>query len=122
MVEFVLVLGLLLLLVFGVVQVALVLHLRAVVTADAAEGARHEAAAGAARGAGADRAETLLDGSVGAATRARLACTSTRARPADVPDSLPPVVTVRCAGDVPLSLLRVRVRLEGVGHALLEAP
>jgi len=102
--------------------VALVLHLRAVVTADAAEGARHEASAGAAPGSGGARAEDLLAGSVGAATRARLSCTSTRAVPAGAAVDLPPVVTVRCSGDVPLALLPVRVHLDGLGHALLEGP
>ncbi len=113
--------GLLLLLVFGIVQVALVLHLRAVVSADAAEGARHEAASGAARGSGGRRAEQLLDTTVAAGVRSRLACTSTRVQPA-VPADLPPVVTVRCSGDVGLALLGVSVHLDGVGHAVLEAP
>ena len=59
-VEFVLVGGLLLLLVLGVVQLALVLHTRNVLSADAAEGARHGANLGRAPATGGTYADALL--------------------------------------------------------------
>lgn len=119
--ELVLVLGLLLGLVMGLVQVTLVAHVRNVVTADAAEGARYEAAAGRALGSGGQHAQALLGDALADDVRRRLSCTSTRAQPKGA-GPLPPVVTVRCAGDVPLTLLPITLHLETVGHALLEAP
>lgn len=116
------VLGLLLLLIFGLVQVTLVAHLRSVVTADAAEGARYEAAAGRPGGSGGRHAAALLERTLSSGVRQRLACTSTRQRPAAAAPALPPVVTVRCSGDVPLTLVPLSVHLDGVGHALMEAP
>lgn len=63
--EFALALPLLLLVLVGTVQFALVLHARSVVETAAIEGARRAAAVGAAPAEGAARAQTLLDAGLG---------------------------------------------------------
>jgi len=109
--------GLLLLLVLGVVQVALLLHVRAVVTADAAEGARAEANAGAPAGSGGRRAADLVGAGLGSRISGPLACASSRDRV-----DAAPVVTVTCEGELRLWLLPLTVHLRESAHALREGP
>ncbi|MET0930613.1 MAG: TadE family protein [Aeromicrobium sp.] len=59
-VEFVLIMTLLVPLVLGIVQVALVLHVRNTLAAAASEGARASAPLGSSPGAGADRTRTMI--------------------------------------------------------------
>ena len=117
-----LVAALLVTVVLGVAQVALLLHVRSVLTADAAEGARTEAAAGASAGSGATRAHALIAGTLSARVSRAVACTSDRARPPGAPAALPAVVAVTCSGDVGLLLLPGHLHYDVTGHALLERP
>ena len=113
MVDFVLVVPLILLVAVAVVQLALVLHVRASLTAAAAEGARAAALAGADPRAGVLRARALLDGNV-----ADSVVVDVGARP-DVVDGLP-VMAVRIEAVLPLfGLLGPRL-LTVEGHALRE--
>ena len=63
-VDFVLVLLVLLPLVLGILQLALVLHVRNTLASAAAEGARHAAVAGSSAPAGAAKVEELVDGAL----------------------------------------------------------
>jgi Flp pilus assembly protein TadG len=65
-VDFVLVLLVLLPLVLGILQLALVLHVRNTLASAAAEGARHAAVAGSSAGAGAAKVQELVDGALSA--------------------------------------------------------
>lgn len=107
------VLGLLLIVFLGVAEVALLLHVRDVVTADAAEGARYEANAGAEQGSGASRALALMGTTLANGTRRQLTCASSRV--ADV-------VAVTCGGRLSLPFLPLDVKLSQTAHALLEQP
>ena len=62
--DFVLVLLVLLPLVLGILQLALVLHVRNTLASAAAEGARHAAVAGSSTGAGAAKVQELVDGAL----------------------------------------------------------
>ena len=96
-VDFVLVALPLLFLLLAVLQVAAYLHLRAVVVAGAAEGARHAAAAGMSTRDGGPWAERVLAEGVSARTAAGLDCTAS-----EVPGAAGGVlVAVRCRGAVP---------------------
>lgn len=66
MVDFVLVLLVLLPLVLGILQLALVLHVRNTLASAAAEGARHAVVAGSSAGAGAAKVQELVDGALSA--------------------------------------------------------
>jgi Flp pilus assembly protein TadG len=116
-VEFVLVGGLLLLLVLGIVQLALVLHTRNVLSADAAEGARHGANLGRAPAAGGAYADALLRRSVPGAARG-IACAG---RPETGGGGVPQVA-VTCAGALRLSLVPLgpELRMSVTGHAVRE--
>lgn len=63
-VDFVLVLLVLLPLVLGILQLALVLHVRNTLASAAAEGARHAAVAGSSASAGQAKVEELIDGAL----------------------------------------------------------
>ncbi len=63
-VDFVLVLLVLLPLVLGILQLALVLHVRNTLASAASEGARHAAVAGSSAPAGAAKAQELVDGAL----------------------------------------------------------
>ena len=63
-VDFVLVLLVLLPLVLGILQLALVLHVRNTLASAAAEGARHAAVAGSSAAAGQAKVEELVDGAL----------------------------------------------------------
>jgi Flp pilus assembly protein TadG len=116
-VEFVLVAVLLVLLLLAVAQVAVYLHLRAVTTASAAEGARYAANADVPAEAGAARAEDVLRGGVGAGTAGRLRCVASDT----TADGL---VAVRCSGALPVFFAPLGgvLPVDVTGHALEEGP
>jgi Flp pilus assembly protein TadG len=113
-VEFVLVSGLLLLLFLGVIQVGLVLHMRNVITADAAEGARYAANESVDPAAGAIRASALTAQSLSSKVAGTVPCTG--ALEGDL-------VAVTCEGQLPLTFLPIgSIHLHAVGHAVKEQP
>jgi Flp pilus assembly protein TadG len=114
LVEFVLVSVLLLMLFLGVMQVAVYLHIRAVTTAGAAEGARYAANADVPAGAGALRAEELLARGVGSGTAARIRCEDT--------GEAGPLVAVRCSGTLPVFFAPLGgvLPVDVTGHAVAE--
>jgi len=113
-VDFVLVLVVLVPLFLGILQVALVLHVRNSLTAAASEGARYAATADRSVGAGAARTREQIDG----ALAARFAREVT-ARPAVVNGA--PGVEVDVTADVPpLGIWGPAVRLHLSGHAVEE--
>ena len=113
-VDFVLVLVVLVPLVLGLVQVALVLHVRNTLTAAASEGARYAATADRGPDAGVDRTRQLIAG----ALAARFA-DQVDARYSDVRGA--PGVEVDVVAEVPaLGLWGPAVRLSVSGHAIEE--
>ena len=112
-VDFVLVVPLLVLLAVAVIQVALALHVRASLTAAAAEGARAAALAGADPQAGVVRARAMLED-----TLADSVVTAVIAH-RDLVDGLP-VMAVRIDGVLPLVGLLGPASLTVEGHALRE--
>jgi Flp pilus assembly protein TadG len=106
-VEFVLIGSLLLLVVLGVVQLALVLHTRNVLSADAAEGARHAANLGRSASSGGPYAGELLRRSLPGAART-VRCTG---RPETGAGGVP-LTAVTCAGTMPLVLVPLGPRLD----------
>jgi Flp pilus assembly protein TadG len=96
-VEFVMVAVLLLMLLFGVIQVAVYLHVRDVVAASAVEGARYGALAGVDDPQrGAERTLALVRSAVGTRAAAAVRCTGSRGAAAGLP-----TVRVRCTGELP---------------------
>lgn len=115
-VDFVLVVIVVVPLFLGVLQVALVLHVRNTLTAAASEGARYAATADRPVSAGADRARAQI----GRALAARFA-EHVSAEPALVRGAAG--VRVRVLAEVPpLGLWGPGVRLEVSGHAIEEVP
>jgi TadE-like protein len=117
-VDFVLVALPLLFLLLGVLQVAAYLHLRAVVVAGAAEGARHAAAAGMSIRDGGRWAERVLADGVSARTAAGLDCVAF-----EMPGSSGSVlVAVRCRGAVPglVAALGPVLPVDVAAHAVKE--
>ena len=112
-VEFALVVPLLLSLALGVLQVALVLHVRATLTSAAAEGARAAALAGADPAAGVRRARYLLAQNVASSI-----VSGVTARRSLV-DGLP-VIAVQIEATLPLVGLLGPSGMTIVGHALVE--
>jgi Flp pilus assembly protein TadG len=113
-VDFVLVLVVVLPLVLGILQVALVLHVRNTLTAAASEGARYAATADLPVEAGAVRTRRQITGAL-AARFAR----QVRARPATVHGA--PGVAVDVTAEVPpLGIWGPGVRLHVSGHAVEE--
>lgn len=112
-VEFALVVPLLLALALAVLQVALVLHVRATLTSAAAEGARAAALAGADPSAGVRRARYLLSQNVASSIVTGVTARSTRI------DGLP-VIAVQIDATVPLVGLLGPTGMTIVGHALVE--
>jgi Flp pilus assembly protein TadG len=106
-VEFVLIGALLLLVVLGVVQLALVLHTRNVLTADAAEGARHAANLGRSQASGGPYAQELLRRSLPGAART-ISCTGR----AETGAGGVPLSVVSCAGSIRLALVPLGPRLD----------
>ena len=92
-VEFVLIATLLVLLLFGVLQVGVYFYARNIVAASAADGARYAASAGVPPGVGAVRAQQLIADALGRAQASAIRCTSGAGVDAD---SGLPITTVRC--------------------------
>lgn len=101
-------------LVLGIMQVALVMHVRNVTTAAAAEGARTQAALDAAPGAGEERTRSQIDMSIGDRF-----VRSVTVSPTVVAGS--PGVEVTVVSEVPaLGLLGPGMTVEVTGHAVSE--
>jgi Flp pilus assembly protein TadG len=106
-VDFVLVASLLLLVVVGVVQLALVLHTRNVLSADAAEGARHAANLGRPESSGGPYAGELLRRTLPAASRT-ITCTGR----GETGAGGVPLATVTCSGSIRLVLVPLGPRMD----------
>jgi Flp pilus assembly protein TadG len=119
-VEFVLVSLLIVVLLLAVLQVAVYVHVRNVVTASAQEGARYAANADVDSGAGAGRTVEVVARAASERTAEGLACTSTE----ELDDTGLPLVVVRCSGSVPslLAALGNLLPLEVTGRAVKESP
>jgi Flp pilus assembly protein TadG len=118
-VEFVLVSVLIVVLLLAVLQVAVYVHVRNVVTASAQEGARYAANADVDSSLGAGRTVEVVAGATSEQTADGLSCTS--AEETD-PSGLT-LVVVRCAGAVPslLADLGNLLPLEVTGRAVKES-
>jgi Flp pilus assembly protein TadG len=113
-VETVLVMVVLLAMSLGIVQLALVGHVRGVLAASAAEGARRGGETGSNPASGAALAEQIADGALG------VLVTCTGAVETDAGSGLSTVV-VRCASNVRTTVLPVgSVRVSASGRALRE--
>lgn len=113
-VDFVLVMAVLVPLVLGILQTALVLHVRNTLTAAAAEGARHGATLGSSPAEGAARTRTQISGTLSG----RFARDVTAGV---VSVGGTPTVVVRVEADVPpLGLWGPGLHLEVDGHAVQE--
>jgi Flp pilus assembly protein TadG len=118
-VDFVLVSVLIVVLLLAVLQIAVYVHVRNVVTASAQEGARYAANADVDSALGAARTVEVVAGATSERTAEGLACTS--AEETD-PSGLT-LVVVRCSGSVPslLADLGNLLPLEVTGRAVKEA-
>jgi Flp pilus assembly protein TadG len=118
-VEFVLVSLLIVMLLLAVLQVAVYVHVRNVVTASAQEGARFAANADVDSAAGAGRTVEVVAGATSEQTAQGLACTSAE----EVDGSGLTLVVVRCSGSVPslLAALGNLLPLNVTGRAVKEA-
>jgi len=117
-VEFTLVALLLLMLLLGIAQVAVYLHVRNITVASAAEGARHAANADVDPADGAARTRDILARGVGADTADRLDCESgIEEGPQGVE-----LATVRCSGALPVFFAPLGdvLPLDVTGHAVKE--
>lgn len=113
-VDFVLVMVVLVPLFLGIMQVALVLHVRNTLTAAASEGARYAATVDRPLAAGVERTRAQITGAVTARFASKVTASET------VLDGLP-VVRVDVVADVPpLGLWGPGVRLSVSGHAIEE--
>ena len=115
-VDFVLVMVVLMPLFLGILQVALVLHVRNTLTSAASEGARYAATADRPLEAGVARTRAQITGAIAARFAERVTA---------VPDSVlgAPGVRVEVVADVPpLGLWGPAVRLTVSGHAIEESP
>jgi Flp pilus assembly protein TadG len=119
-VDFVMVSMLIVTLLLAVLQVAVYVHVRNVVTASAQTGARFAANADVDSAAGAPRAVEVVARATSARTAAGLACTSAE----EVDATGLTLVVVRCTGAVPslLTVLGDLLPLEVTGRAVKEAP
>jgi Flp pilus assembly protein TadG len=108
-VEFVMISVLLVLLLFGVLQVGVYFYARNIVAASAADAARYAAAAGVPASAGGARAEQLIADGLGSGQAAAIRCTSTAGT--DARSGLP-VTTVHCAGPVRALLVSIDLPLK----------
>jgi Flp pilus assembly protein TadG len=117
-VEFVLVSVLIVVLLLAVLQVAVYVHLRNVVTASAQEGARYAANADVPVADGAARTSEIVAAATTQGTAAGLACASTQ----EVDDTGLALVVVRCTGAVPTLLagLGDLLPLDVTGRAVRE--
>src|SRR4051795_2305477 len=119
-VEFVLVSLLIVLLLLAVLQVAVYVHVRNVVTASAQEGARYAGNADVDSGAGAARTLEVVGRATSEQTAKGMACTSTE----EADGTGLTLVVVRCSGSVPslLAALGSLLPLEVTGRAVKEMP
>jgi Flp pilus assembly protein TadG len=108
-VEFVLISVLLVLLLFGVLQVGVYYYARNIVAASAADAARYAASAGVSPSAGGARAEALISDGLGSAQARAIKCTGTSGT--DARSGLP-VTTVRCVGRVRALLIATDLPLQ----------
>jgi Flp pilus assembly protein TadG len=117
-VDFVMVSILIVTLLLAVLQVAVYVHVRNVVTARAQAGARYAANADVDSAAGAPRTVEVVARATSVQTAGGLACTS-----AEEVDSGLTLVVVRCTGAVPslLAVLGSLLPLEVTGRAVKEA-
>jgi len=117
-VEFVFVSVLVVVLMLAVLQVAVYVHTRNVVTASAQEGARYAANADVASSVGADHTVAVVSRATSERTARGLVCTSAE----EVDGSGLTVVVVRCSGSVPTLLagLGDLLPLEVTGRAVKE--
>ena len=117
-VDFVMVSILIVMLLLAVLQVAVYVHVRNVVTASAQEGARYAANADVDSAVGAARAVEVVARATSVQTAEGLACTSAE----EVDGSGLTVVVVRCSGSVPalLASLGNLLPLEVTGRAVKE--
>jgi Flp pilus assembly protein TadG len=118
-VDFVMVSLLIVVLLLAVLQVAVYVHVRNVVTASAQEGARYAANADVDSTLGAARTVEIVSRATSVQTAEGLACTSAE----EVDGSGLTVVVVRCTGAVPALLagLGNLLPLEASGRAVKEA-
>jgi Flp pilus assembly protein TadG len=118
-VDFVLVSILIMVLLLAVLQVAVYVHLRNVVTASAQAGARYAANADVDSAAGAGRTVEVVARATSQRTARGLSCTSAQETDA----SGLTLVVVRCSGSVPTLLagLGNLLPLQVTGHAVKEA-
>jgi Flp pilus assembly protein TadG len=119
-VDFVLVSLLIVTLLLAVLQVAVYVHVRNVVTASAQEGARYAANADVVSADGAGRTVEIVAQATSEQTARGLACSSAE----EVEGSGLTVVVVRCSGSVPtlLASLGNLLPLEVTGRAIKESP
>ena len=119
-VDFVLVGVLVVALLLAVLQVAVYVHVRAVVVASAQQGARYAANADVPAGAGADRTREVVARATTPRTAAGLTCTSGQ----ELDGSGLTLVVVRCEGSVPslFAPLGDLLPLRATGRAVEEAP
>jgi Flp pilus assembly protein TadG len=103
-VEFVLISVLLVLLLFGVLQVGVYFYVRNIVSASAADAARYAAASGVSPAAGGRRAQQLIADALGDGQAHRIRCRGTAGTDAD---SGLPVTTVHCVGRVHALLVSI---------------
>ena len=117
-VEFVLVSLLIMVLLLAVLQVAVYVHVRNVVTASAQEGARYAANADVDSGAGAGRTLEVVGRATSQQTARGLACSSVE----EVDGTGLTLVVVRCSGSVPalLGALGNLLPLDVTGRAVKE--
>lgn len=113
-VDFVLVMLVVIPLVLGIMQVALVMHVRNVTTAAAAEGARTQAVLDAAPGAGEERTRTQVESGIGDRFVRSISVSAATVAGA-------PGVEVTVVSEVPaLGLLGPGMTVEVTGHAVSE--
>ena len=117
-VDFVMVSILIVMLLLAVLQVAVYVHVRNVVTASAQEGARYAANSDVDSGTGAARTVAVVASATSVQTAEGLACTSGE----EVDRSGLTLVVVRCTGEVPalLASLGNLLPLEVTGRAVKE--
>jgi Flp pilus assembly protein TadG len=108
-VEFVMISVLLVLMLFGVLQVGVYFYARNIIAASAADAARYAAAAGVPATAGGQRAEQLIANGLGGGQASAITCTSSAGT--DSGSGLP-VTTVHCTGHVRALLVSMDIPLE----------
>ena len=111
-VDFVLMSVLLIMLLFGVLQVAVYFYARNVAAASAADAARYASTTGVPDGAGKARAELLIRQGLDSRDASAITCTSRRVARYGLP-----ATEVTCSGDVPLFFSPLRSPLSITVHS-----